>query len=158
MKTQFVVTIERLADLLHELAVSIHAGNFIFVLVGHQFGEVPRDRFGKSREARTTRLIRLGDLADGSFIAVCVGTVLVLREQVTAVLDDVFQVGQRLHERNDRCSRAGCCLDTVDVKGGHAAPLEAFLVHGDGHAIQFDGAHQRFFANRELTALERGQA
>src|SRR6185437_13829409 len=104
-------------DRLGERAVGIEARDLVFVLIGHHFEGVARDRERKAALARGLGLLGRGDFINQRPVAVSVGAVLVGGEEIGALGDDF---GERLgFLRRRRFGEAG---DRRRVSVSSAAP------------------------------------
>ncbi|MNX87618.1 hypothetical protein D3C86_1195500 [compost metagenome] len=154
MEFQAEVALELRFQLGAEGWVAVQARHLVLVLVGHQLGVAARHH---RAQAQLGVGAEQGAFGGGHFIhqraeAAGVGGVLVVGEQQLAVGDQLVEVldgAEFLHLG----ATAEQLAQALRIGAGQATEAEGGQVHRYGDAVQFDGALQRFQAQRDQPGL-----
>ena len=90
MELHLEITFEGLRNLFFKLAIGVEAGNFVFILVGHQLNQIARHSVGDVAAFAKFCFssINLGDIV---FVGLRIGFILIISQECGALLDDLFK-------------------------------------------------------------------
>ncbi len=164
MEVELPIALELALQPSEEGRVSLQAGDFILVLIGHQLVQIARDGLCQRllRGVAIECALRLAHFVDERPVPLRVGLVLIGREVGDALLDQCIDGLLRM-QRDDGCAGGiaasalehGRPLHAGEIVGGTPAPFERGDVLFDLHAVQLDGPGERAMRERQPTALPR---